>query len=90
MFWFSLYSARENNLDFAGKMAKVEMSIEGESHPKERENIEEGNIRDGDIWVNLNESMNDNQSEILHTTNYLKVELQTIKQDYKRIVKSQE
>ena len=71
-------------------MAKVEMSIEGESHPKEGENIEEGNIRDGDIWVNLNESMNDNQSEILHTINYLKVELQTIKQDYERIVKSQE
>ena len=71
-------------------MAKVEMSTEGESHPKERENIEKGNIRDGDIWVNLNESMNDNQSEILHTTNYLKVELQTIKQYYERIVKSQE
>ena len=45
----------------------MEMLIEGETHPKELENIEEGNIRDGDIWVNLNESRNDNQSELLQT-----------------------
>ena len=43
------------------------MSSQRESHHKELENIEEGNIRDGDILVNLNESRNDNQSEILHT-----------------------
>ena len=36
------------------------MSIEEESHPKDIINNEEGNIRDNEIWVNLNESRNGN------------------------------
>ena len=50
----------KNNLDFSRNMGDVEMSTEGESHPKEPENIDEGNIRDGDVLVNPNESKNDN------------------------------
>ena len=51
----------KNNFDFAGKMVEVEMSDEEESHPKEHENIEQENINDGNLWVNMNESRNDNQ-----------------------------
>ena len=53
-------------------MADVENPTKGESHPKEPENIEEGNITDGDIWANLNESRNDNQSELLKIVKDLK------------------
>ena len=62
----------KNNLDFTRKMLEVEMSAKGECHPKEPKNIEEINIRDGDTWVNLNESGNDNQSELLETITVLK------------------
>ena len=36
------------------------MYDEEESHPRNPVNNEEGNIRDGEIWLNLNESRNDN------------------------------
>ena len=51
MLWFdSLCNPKEkNNLDLARIMADVEIPTEGESHPKEPEKIEEGNIRDGEI-----------------------------------------
>ena len=36
-------------------MADVGISAEEESHPRNPINNEEGNIRDGKIWINLNE-----------------------------------
>ena len=62
----------KNNLDFARKMEEVVMSVKEESHPKELEKMEQRNIKDYTIWVNLNESMNDNQYELLQTVNILK------------------
>ena len=53
-------------------MIEVEILVEGESHPKEPGNIEEGNIRDGDISINLNEIRNANQYELLQRLKYLK------------------
>ena len=48
------------------------MPTEEESHPKEKENIEEEIIKGDNLWVNLNESRNDNQSELLQTVKDLK------------------
>ena len=57
-------------------MADMEMSAKEESRPKKPENTEEGNIRDGDIWVNLNEIGNNSQSKLLQTT---KIQKKTFK-----------
>ena len=48
-------------------MANVGMYTEEESHPRNHVNIEEGNLREGEIWVNLNESRNENPSELQRT-----------------------
>ena len=45
-------------------MVDVGMSGEEESHRRNIVTNEEGNIRDGEIWVNPNESRNDNMSEL--------------------------
>ena len=45
-------------------MADVGMYVEEESHPRDPVNNEEGNLRDGELWVNLNESRNDNPPEL--------------------------
>ena len=45
-------------------MAYVGISAKEESHPRNPIHNEEGNIRDGEIWVNLNESRNDNPCEL--------------------------
>ena len=66
------------------------MFVEGESHPKYLEKNEEGNIRDGQIWVNFNESRNDNPSELLRTTKYLNEELKWVKEDNECILKAME
>ena len=66
------------------------MSAEGESHPKDMENNEEGNIRDSEIWVNINESGNDNPYELLQTIKYLREELKWVKEDNELILKEQE
>jgi len=68
---------------FCRKMADI--SAAGESYPKEQENNNGENI-----WVNLNESRNDNQSELLQTVKYLKEKLQNVKKDNERILKAQE
>ena len=36
-------------------MADAKMSAEEERHPTNHLNNEEGNLRDGEIWVDLNE-----------------------------------
>jgi hypothetical protein len=66
------------------------MSVEGGSHPKPQENMEQENFNEENIWVNLNESRNDNQSEMLQTVKDLKAELQSVKVDNERILKAQE
>ena len=64
------------------------MSVEEESHPRNPLNNEEGNIRDGEIWVNLNESRNDNLRELQETVKELKEELKFVKQDNECILKA--
>ena len=71
-------------------MTNVGMSVEGESHTKDLENNEEGNIRVSEIWLNLNESRNDNPSEILQIVKYLKEELKRVKEDNEHVLKAQE
>ena len=66
------------------------MSVKGESHPKIIENNEESNIRDSEIWVNINESGNDNPYELLQTIKYLREELKWVKEDNELILKEQE
>ena len=38
------------------------MSGEGGSQPKHQDNVEQENFNEENIWVNLNESRNDNQT----------------------------
>ena len=45
-------------------MADAGIFVEEESHPRDPMDNEEGNLKDGEIWVNLNESRNDNQYEL--------------------------
>ena len=69
-------------------MADVGMPAEHESHHKDPDNNEEGNIRDSEMWVNLNESRNDNPSELLQIVKYLKEKLKRVKEDNECILKS--
>ena len=64
------------------------MSLEEESRPKDLVNNEEGNIRDSEIWVNLNESRNDNPSELHQTVKELTTKLKQVKEDNRRILKA--
>ena len=48
------------------------MSAEEESHPRDPVNNEEGNLGDGEIWVNINESRNNNTFELQQTVKELK------------------
>ena len=56
-------------------MEYVGMHVEEESHPRNLVNNEKGSIRDGEIWVNLNESRNDNSSKLQQTFKELRAEL---------------
>jgi hypothetical protein len=42
------------------RRTKVPMSREGGSCPKHHDNVEQENLNEENIWVNLNESRNDN------------------------------
>ena len=55
------------------------MSVEEERHLKQPLK-EEGNLRDGQFWVDLNESQ-DNKSELKRTVNKLRSELRKVKED---------
>ena len=63
-------------------MVQVGMSIEEESHPINPINNEEGNLRDGEIWVNLNE-IQDNKSELQRIVNELISKIKIFKEDHK-------
>ena len=53
-------------------MENVGMSTKEESHCTNPMNNEEGNLREGEIWVNINESWNDNPYELQWTIKELK------------------
>ena len=82
-----LQTRREEYTCFVGIVVDVEMFVEEELRLEDPINNEEGNIRDDEIWVNLNESRNDNPSEFLQTVKYLREELKWVKEDNKRILK---
>jgi hypothetical protein len=65
----------------AGKMTEVPILPEEGSHQNEPENLEQGNIGEGNIWVNLNESRDNRQSELIQTVQGLREELKTVKED---------
>ena len=71
-------------------MADVGMYVEEESHPRNPFNNEEGNIRDGEIWVNINESKNDNPSELQKIVKELREGIKWFKEDNERILKAHE
>ena len=48
---FSYKQQREEQLYFAENMANEEMPADEECHPENPLNNEEGNLRDGEIWV---------------------------------------
>ena len=48
------------------------------------------NNKVGNIWVNLNDSSNNKQSEMMETIKSLKAELMSVKTDNERILKAQE
>ena len=59
-------------------MADVEMSAEEERHPEIPLNNEEGNLRDGKIWVELNDGQ-DHKSELRRTMKELRSKLRKVK-----------
>ena len=71
-------------------MAEVGMSLEEESRPRNPINNEEGNLREGEIWVKLNESQTNNPSELQRTIKELRSELKSVREDNERILKAQE
>ena len=71
-------------------MEDVEIPAEEKWHPRNLVNNEEGNIRDGEIWVNLNESRNDNPFELQQTFKELREKLKWVKEDKWHILKAHE
>jgi len=53
-------------------------------------NNEERKPKDGKIWVNINESWNDNPSELQPTVKELRSELKSIREDHECILKAYE
>ena len=62
-------------------MAEVGISAQEESHPRNLINNEEGNPRDGEIWVNLNESQTNNPFELERIVKELRSELKRVRND---------
>ena len=70
-------------------MADAEMYVEEERHLENRLNNEEGKLKDGEIWVYLNDSQ-DNKFELCRTMQELRLELRKVNEDNERILKAQE
>ena len=64
---FSYTQQREVQIYFAGNSADAGMSTEEEHHPKKPIN-EEVKLRDGELWVDINESQ-DNKYKLKMTVN---------------------
>ena len=60
------------------------------SHPRNLMNNEDGILREGEIWVNLNESRNNNPSELQRIIKELRAGLKRVREDNECILKSQE
>ena len=86
---FSYKQQREEQLYFAGNMADAEMSAKEEHDPENPLNCEEGKLRDGEIWVDLNNNQ-DNKSKLQRTIKELRSELRKFKEDNERILKARE
>ena len=69
-------------------MPDVGMSAEEESHLRNLVNNEEGNLREVEICVNLNESRNENPSDLQQTLKELRELLKRVKEDNERILKA--
>ena len=61
-------------------MADAGMSVEEECHSEQPLNNEDGNLMDGEFWVDLKESR-DNKYELKWKTNELRGELRKVKED---------
>ena len=70
-------------------MTDAEISIEEEQHQGNPLNNEEGILRDGEIWVDLNDSQ-DNKYELQRTIKELRAKLRNIKEDNEWILNAQE
>jgi hypothetical protein len=46
-----------------------------------QENLEQGNIGEGNIWVNMNESRDNRKFELIQTVQGLREELKNVKAD---------
>ena len=67
-------------------MVDVGMSREEESHRRNKVTNEEGNKRDGEIWVNINESRNDNMSELQQIVTELRASQKWVKENKEHIL----
>ena len=76
----SYIQQREVQIYFAGNMAYAGMFAKEKCRLEQPLNNEEGNLRDGEFWVDLNESK-DNKSELKRTVNELRFELRKVKED---------
>ena len=70
-------------------MADAWIPAEEERHPENPLIKEEGNLRDGEISVDLNDSQ-DNKSKLKWTVKELRSELKKIKEENERILKARE
>ena len=71
-------------------MIEVGMSTKEESHPRNPISNEESNLRDGEIWVNLNKSQKNYPYELQRTINELMSQLKRFREDNEEILKVQE
>ena len=61
-------------------MADAKMYAKEERRPKNPLNKQEGNLRDGEFWVDINDSQN-NKSKLKQTVNELRSEVRNVKED---------
>ena len=84
---FSYTQQREVHIYFAGNMADAGMCAKEECLPEQPINNEEGNIRDGESWVYINE-IQDNKSELKRTVDELRFELRKVMEYNEQILKA--
>ena len=69
-------------------MGDVGIYAEEERHPEQLLNNEEGNIREGEFWVDLNESQY-NKYELKRIVDELRSKLRKVNEDNEKIMKAQ-
>ena len=75
-----LHATKRSTNIFAGNMVDAGISTEEERHPEQPLNNEEGNIRNGELWEDLNDSQ-DNKYELKQNVNEVRSELRKVKVD---------